>query len=81
MSKKVEVTSQEIDTTQAVSRAILTIATSQEPHIGMGALIMATAVGARAMNIPLENIVSMFDRTTAEVYAVAEENGFGQTVN
>lgn len=76
-----KVTDQEIDTTQQLSKLMLTFATSQEPHIGMGALIMATAVGARAMNIPLENITAMFDKTVEEIYAVAEDTGFGKKVN
>lgn len=76
-----KVTNQEIDHTQQLSKLMLTFATSAEPHVGMGALIMATAVGARASNIPLENIIAMFDKTAAEVYAVADETGFGKTVN
>lgn len=71
----------ETDNAQELSRLLLAIATSAQPHVGLTALIMATSVGARALNIPLENIVALFDKTTAEVYTVAEETGFGNTVN
>lgn len=76
-----KVTNEEIDKTMQLSTLMLTFATSQEPHVGMGALIMATAVGARAMNIPLENITAMFDKTASEIYTVAEDTGFDKTVN
>lgn len=76
-----KVTDQEIDKTMQLSKLMLTFATTEAPHIGMGALIMATAVGARAMNISLEDFSAMLDKTVEEVYAVAEETGFGKKVN
>lgn len=76
-----KVTDQEIDKTMQLSKLMLTFATTEAPHIGMGALVMATAVGARAMNISLEDFSAMFDKTVEEVYAVAEETGFGKKVN
>lgn len=63
-----KVTNEEVDATQSLSKLMIVLATSQEPHVGMSALIMATAIGARAMSIPLENIVAMFDKTAAEIY-------------
>jgi len=47
----------------------------------MGALIMATSVAAREMNIPMENVAEMFGRTLAEVYAFADRTVTGHTVN
>lgn len=76
-----KVTDQEIDKTMRLSKLMLTFATTEAPHIGMGALVMATAVGARAMNISLEDFSAMFDKTVEEVYATAEEVGFGKKVN
>lgn len=71
----------DVDTAQDASRALLNVIGSHPPNIGMGALIMATSVAAREMNLPMEAIAAMFDRTLTEVYATAERSGFGKTVN
>jgi len=75
------ITSSDVNTAQSVSQMLLMLAKSHPQNIGMGALIMATSLAAREMNIPMENIAAMFDRTIAEVYAVAGRTGFGNTVN
>jgi hypothetical protein len=80
-AKDINISWNDVDTAQDASRALLTIAGSHPPNIGMGALIMATSVAAREMNLPLESIAAMFDRTLAEVYATAERAGLGKTVN
>lgn len=79
--KKINISWDEVDTAQDASRALLTVAGSHPPNIGMGALIMATSVAAREMNLPIESIAAMFDRTLTEVYSVAERAGSGRTVN
>lgn len=71
----------DVDTAQDASRALLSVAGTHPPNIGMGALIMATSVAAREMNLPLESIVAMFDRTLAQVYAVAERAPQANTLN
>jgi len=79
--KRINISWDDVGTARDASRALLTVAGSHPPNIGMGALIMATSVAAREMNLPLESIVAMFDRTLAEVYAAAERGAVGKTVN
>lgn len=73
MSEKIKITWEEVGTAQDASRTLLMIANSHPPNIGMGALIMATSVAAREMNLPLESIAAMLDRTLSEVYAASLE--------
>lgn len=81
MSEEIKVTWEEVGTATDASRTLLMIANSHPANIGMGALIMATSVAAREMNIPMENVAEMFGRTLAEVYAFAERATPGHTVN
>lgn len=71
----------DVDTAQDASRTLLTIAGTHPPNIGMGALIMATSVAAREMNLPLESISAMIDRALVQVYAAAERSAPGKTLN
>lgn len=71
MNDKINITWEEVGTAQDASRTLLQIAGSHPPNIGMGALIMATSVAAREMNLPLESIAAMLERTLSEVYSVA----------
>lgn len=73
------VTTADVNTAQGVSRLLLMITKSHPPNIGMGALIMATSLAAREMNISQENIAAMIDRTISEVYASRAR--FTTTVN
>ena len=75
------VTTADVDSAQSALQVLLTFAKSHPPNIGMGALIMATSLAAREMNIPLENIAAMFDRTISEVYAMPAGLTLGNTVN
>ena len=81
LSAEAAVTTADVDTAQSASQVLLTFAKSHPPNIGMGALIMATSLAAREMNIPMENIALMLERTLAEVYALAGGSRFGNTVN
>ncbi|MEI8178966.1 hypothetical protein [Aestuariivirga sp.] len=81
MSSKAKLVFDDTDTAQNASKMLLTIANSHPPTIGMGALIMATSIAAREMNIPLQNIAAMLDRTLAEVYAVADVTSYNKIVN
>lgn len=71
----------DVDIAHDASRALLTVAGSHPPNIGMGALIMATSVAAREMNLPFESVAAMFGRTLSEVYAVAQGTDGIRTVN
>lgn len=71
MSNETKVTWTDVGTAQDASRTLLMIAAAHPANIGMGALIMATSVAARDMNIPMESVAEMFGRTLAEVYASA----------
>lgn len=73
------VTTADVNTAQGVSQMLLMLTKSHPPNIGMGALIMATSLAAREMNISQENIAAMIDRTIAEVYA--SRGRFATTVN
>lgn len=75
------ITTADVNTAQSVSQMLLTLTKSHPPNIGMGALIMATSLAAREMNIPQENIAAMIDRTIAEVYASGRRGQFAATVN
>lgn len=79
--KNINISWDDVDTAHDASRALLTVVGSHPPNIGMGALIMATSVAAREMNLPIESIAAMFDRTLTEVYAVAERTASGRTMN
>lgn len=81
MGEKIKVTWSEVGTAQDASKTLLMIANSHPPNIGMGALIMATSIAAREMNLPLESIAAMLDRTLSEVYAMANMDGERKTVN
>ena len=59
----------EVGTAKDASETLLMIANSHPPNIGMGALIMATSVAAREMNIPLESIAAILNKILCEVYA------------
>lgn len=67
---KTKATPEEIQATQDLAKVLVTIATSNSPAVGMTGLIMATAVAATALDIPLENICALFDQTASEVYEV-----------
>jgi hypothetical protein len=70
MTTNKKATKDEIDGASALSHVLLALAVSKDPHVGMTGLIMATAVGAASLGIPLENITALFDKTAADVYAV-----------
>lgn len=74
---KITATNEELETTQNLSKVLLTLATSQVPHVGMTSLIMATCVAARALDIPLHQLNAMLDKTSLQVYEAAERNNFG----
>lgn len=81
MANEIDISWAEVGTAQDASKTLLEIANSHPPSIGMGALIMATSVAAREMNIPLESIAAMLERTLSEVYAVASLETEHRTVN
>jgi len=81
MTSKNKVTWEEVGTAQDASRTLLMIANAHPANIGMGALIMATSVAARDMNIPMECAAEMISRTLAEVYAATGRPAAGQLVN
>lgn len=81
MTNKNEISWSEVGTAQDASQTLLMIANSHPPSIGMGALIMATSVAAREMNIPLESIAAMLERTLTEVYAATSVPGDRKTMN
>ena len=81
MTDKNEISWSEVGTAQDASQTLLMIANSHPPSIGMGALIMATSVAAREMNIPLESIAAMLERTLTEVYAATSVPGGRKTMN
>lgn len=78
---KPPITTADVDTAQSVSQMLLMLAKSHPQNIGMGALIMATSLAAREMNIPPEVVAGMFDRTITEVYAVGNRTRFAATMN
>ena len=69
MSDVNKITWDEVVTAQAASRKLLTIANAHSPRIGMGALIMATSLAAREMNIPAKTVAAMFDQIVAQIDA------------
>lgn len=81
MSELANVTWDEVESAQDASKMLLRVANSHPANIGMGALIMATSVAASEMNIPLENIAAMFNKTLTEVYACAGRLHDGRIVN
>lgn len=81
MSDKTEISWSDVGSAQDASQTLLMIANSHPPSIGMGALIMATSLAARDMNIPLESIAAMLERTLAEVYAAASLCGARKIMN
>lgn len=76
-----KITREDVDSAQDTSRILLGIAGAHPPNIGIGALIMATAVAAREMNMSIASIAAMFDRTLAGVYAAAEPENKAPTLN
>lgn len=76
-----KITWDEVGTAQDASRTLLQIAKSHPPSIGMGALIMATSLAARDMNIPPESIAAMLDSMIAQVYASTGVAHLATTVN
>lgn len=81
MSDAKTITWDEVGSAQDASRTLLQIAKSHPPSIGMGALIMATSLAARDMNIPPESIAAMLDRMITQVYASAGVAHLPTTVN
>lgn len=81
MSDPTTISWEEVGTAQVASQTLLMIAHSHPPNIGMGALIMATSVAAREMNIPFESIAAMVERTLSEVYRAAQPWERQKTVN
>ena len=77
----IKITCDDVESAQDASRVLLETVGSHPPNIAIGALVMATAIAAREMNIPWASMVAMFDRTILEVYAVAEPAGSARTVN
>lgn len=71
----------EVGSAKDASETLLMIANSHPPNIGMGALIMATSVAAREMNIPLESIAAMLNKILCEVYATSGSLGERKVVN
>jgi hypothetical protein len=70
MSTNTKATKGQIDGATELSQLLLALAINEDPHVGMTGLIMATAVGAASLGIPLENITALFDKTAADVYAI-----------
>lgn len=75
------ITAADIDAAQHTAHMLLAIARSQPETIGIGALLMATSLAAREMNIPIDNVSAIFHRTLAEVYTIAGHQRFACTVN
>lgn len=67
---KTTVTDAEVSTTQNLSRVLLTMVDGAPPHVSLGALMMASAMYAKIVGIPLENVTSIFDTTAEETYKV-----------
>ncbi|CAB5155365.1 hypothetical protein UFOVP149_5 [uncultured Caudovirales phage] len=70
MATNKKATPTEVNGAMELSQVLLALAISKDPHVGMTGLIMATAVGAASLGIPLENICALFDKTVSDVYAV-----------
>ena len=81
MSDANDITWDEVVTAQAASRKLLTIANAHSPRIGMGALIMATSLAARVMNIPAKTVAAMFDQIVAQINASGYAAHPGNTMN
>ena len=81
MNSKNKVTWEDVGTAQDASRTLLMVANAHPANIGMGALIMATSMAARDMNIPMESVAEMFGRTLAQVYGSTERLASGQWMN
>jgi hypothetical protein len=80
-SEALKITAEDVDSAQDKSRMLLGIVGSCAPNIGIGALIMATTVAAREMNIPQETIAALFGRTLEDVYAAAIPGSSPRTIN
>lgn len=61
-------TADELNATMRTSQSLLGIATSQEPVVGVTALIMAGAVAASTAGVPLETYLAQVDKASEEVY-------------
>lgn len=76
-----KITWDDVGTAHDASRTLLQIAKSHPPSICMGALIMATSLAARDMNIPPESVAAMLDSMITQVYASTGAAHLATTVN
>lgn len=63
-----KITVGQVNATMSTYQALLVIATSQEPAVGVAALIMAGAIAAATAGVPLETYLAQVDKASAEVY-------------
>lgn len=65
---KTTVTDAEVTETQTFAHALLSQGADHSPHVALGGYIMASALYAQIIGIPLKNLCAIFDNTAEETY-------------